>query len=167
MSTIISNNEQSVAQVMDWTSYANLASYTVSGVAGGMLGLNMGLIDDSITHPYKGSAPYASIALATISGTLIGWIPGGALGFTAALIDEFLITHQQSTKHYVSMITFHASMTFAPWATILINAAPISYKLPIQIASLSLSIAATHYTDDFIDFYNKIEVPLDSFLSFF
>ncbi len=108
-----------------------------------------------------GWAPYASITISTIAGTIIGGVPGGAAGFTSALIDEFLITHKHTTKHFFSMTAFHSSVTFGPWTTAL-STVFSSYKLPIQVASYALSIAASYYTDDFIDFHNKLELPLNS-----
>ena len=109
-------------------------------------------------------APYASIALTTIGGFIVAGPIGGALGFAVGLADEISISYGLTDKHYLGMSAFHYALTFNPYANHLLKVFP-QQKLPINAAAGALSITISHYSDDFIDFSNKINVPLDAFLT--
>jgi hypothetical protein len=109
-------------------------------------------------------APYASIALTTIGGFIVAGPIGGVLGFAVGLADEISISYELTDKHYLGMSAFHYALTFNPYANHLLKVFP-QHKSPINAVAGALSFTISHYSDDFIDFSNKINVPLDAFLT--
>ena len=130
----------------------------------------------------KSWGPYfATIGLSTIGGSIVAGVPGGALGFALGVTNEYLIANSFYDKHYLTASTFWLTSVFNPaasffvgafWYTTAIN--PTTFRfieifplhvLTIQGLSYALAAAATYSTNDFLNFKDKIEIPIESFLT--
>lgn len=117
-------------------------------------------------------APYASVILSTMGGFAVGGVSGALVGGVLCTIDEYfiannisnLITNSTSGKHLLSTTAFYSSVVFQPWSNILTQSFP-AYKIFIQGTSYALSALTAYVSSDFIDFQNKIDLPVDSFLT--
>ncbi len=109
-------------------------------------------------------APYASVAVSTMGGLVIDGVPGAAVGFMAGLADEYFISTGDLLNHDLSRTAFHYCMTFQPWMNTLAQRFP-EYTLLIHSLSLAFSGTFAYFSSDFLDFNNKIDMPVDSFLT--
>lgn len=109
-------------------------------------------------------APCASVILSTMGGVAIGGALGGVIGIATGLLDEYLISRNISEKHLLSTSAFYSGAVFQPWTNILTEIFP-AYKIYIQGTSYALSALTAYASSDFIDFQNKIDLPVDSFLT--
>lgn len=64
----------------------------------------------------------------------------------------------------LSTTAFYSSVVFQPWSNILTQSFP-AYKIFIQGTSFVLSGLTAYASNDFINFQNKIDLPLNSFLT--
>ncbi|MEK6734716.1 MAG: ATP-binding cassette domain-containing protein, partial [Pseudomonadota bacterium] len=112
---------------------------------------------------YSGYAPYASIALGTVGGAVIGGPMGAVIGFSGSLSDEIMISNGYYEKHYISTSLYWLNAVINPYSTILSASYP-AYKWSINLLSYSSSFAMSYFVDDFIDFKDKINTPLESLL---
>lgn len=112
----------------------------------------------------RGWAPYlTSIGLASMGGFILGGIPGGAIGLSTSALDEYLIDHGYADKHYLSVSAFWSTMFFNPMGSFILSMKP-SWGIAAYTLSYAAPLVASYYTNDFMDFTAKIELPMESFL---
>lgn len=105
-----------------------------------------------------------TVVLAATGGFILhGW-RGGAGGLILSLTDKYLISNGLTAKHYLSTTGFWSATTLTHVASYLTKFLP-SYSLYIQTTSYALSGAAAYFSDDFLNFQNKTEIPLASFFA--
>lgn len=119
---------------------------------------------DSSSPKINRIAPYASITYSTAIGFAWGGIAGSVFSFSVAALDEFLINSQITNKHYASTTSLYFNVGFLPWANIVGQMLP-SWAIAFKIASVGLAAGFSYLTDDFLDFNNKLDVPIDAFIT--
>ena len=103
---------------------------------------------------------YASILMSSFCGGAIAGPIGAATGCITSLIDAFLITQKQSEKHYMSTGTFWASTVVKPAVDFFLP----SLSVPVSItASLVTGLGLSYLSTDFLDFSEKLDLPIESF----
>ncbi len=120
--------------------------------------------NESITNKEVSWAPtIATVGLSTVGGAIVGGIPGALVGLCASVADEYLIQESHQTKHYLSSTTFWSSTVVYPLLTTCSAFLPVA-PLPLySAASLVAGVAASYFTDDFFDFKERLEIPIDAF----
>lgn len=111
-----------------------------------------------------GVSTSASILLSTAIGGVVRGLPGALVGFALSAVDEFLISKSTYSNHYLSTSAFWLTTALAPITSNSVNVAP-NYRIPIYLCSMISSGIITTYTDDFLDYKNKIETPIGAFLT--
>jgi ABC-type lipoprotein export system ATPase subunit len=122
---------------------------------------------DQITSNYKNNqqswyTKLATTSLSTVGGMVVGGVAGGIIGFSASIADSYLIDQEYTDKHYLSSTAFW-TITLNP-ASFLTNLFPL-YNIPIKAGLYGLPLLFSYFTIDFFDFRNKIEIPLNSFIT--
>lgn len=105
----------------------------------------------------------STILMSTFGGALIGGPIGAITGLAASAIDEYLIHEKKTDKHYLSLGAFWGSTTVAPIMQLLKNSLPGPYGNILSVGASVAGLALPYFVDDFLDFRNKLDVPMDSF----
>lgn len=114
-------------------------------------------------------SPYASIIFSTATGAcmgaarggLAGSAIGGTIGLASSTIDEYLISKDVLHKHLFTSTIYWWQTAFFPLASMDIYLAKsLQHALPI-----SLSLSMSYINDDFFDFTNKVDIPMDALLT--
>ena len=107
-------------------------------------------------------APFlATTSLSTAAGFLVAGPIGAVVGLGASLIDEFLINYNIEDKHYAASSLFWSQAISKPLAAIASSSFPAA-ALPLTAASYALSAIIPYFTDDFLNFHTKLNLPLSS-----
>ncbi len=122
------------------------------------------LTNESVASKEVSWAPtIATVGLSTIGGAIVGGIPGALVGLCASVADEYLIQDNHQTKHYLSSTAFWSNIVVYPLLTTCSSFLPVT-PLPLySAASLVAGVAASYFTDDFLDFKERLEIPIDAF----
>lgn len=102
-----------------------------------------------------------SIGMSAATGAIVAGPIGAAVGISASIIDECLMHHQVTQKHYLSTGMFWSACVINPATSFLLP----QLSLPLQaVSSLVSSTALSYFSEDFLDFKTKIDLPLDAFM---
>lgn len=119
--------------------------------------------NSSIVKEPSWAPAIATVGLSTVGGAIVGGIPGALVGLCASVADEYLIQGKQQSKHYLSSTTFWSSVVVYPLFSTCSTFLPVT-PLPLySAASLVAGMTASYFTDDFLDFKERLEIPIDSF----
>lgn len=119
--------------------------------------------NSSIVKEPSQAPAIATVGLSTVGGAIVGGIPGALVGLCASIADEYLIQENQQTKHNFSSTTFWSSVVVYPLLATCSAFLPVT-PLPVySAASLVAGVAASYFADDFLDFKERLEIPIDSF----
>ena len=113
-------------------------------------------------------APFASIIFTALGGISIGAarggiqgaLIGGAIAFTSSSFDETLIATNIASKHYISSSIFWSQTIQIPSHEVIPSWVNLAVKYGI-------SGVISYYMDDYLDFSNKINLPVNSFLTLY
>jgi ABC-type multidrug transport system fused ATPase/permease subunit len=113
-------------------------------------------------------APFASVVFTTLGGMSIGAakggvqgaLIGGAIAFASSSVDEALIATNIASKHYISSSLFWSQ-------TIQIPSHEAVPSIVNSAAKYALSYRIAYSMDDYLDFSNKINLPVNSFLTLY
>ncbi|MFN7039446.1 MAG: ATP-binding cassette domain-containing protein [Alphaproteobacteria bacterium] len=109
--------------------------------------------------------PYlTTVSISTIGGAIKNGLSGGLIGLGASIIDEYLIQNDIINKHYITSYLFWASTILSPAAVSFLTIYP-NLTLPIYAATCTVPAVLSYFADDFLDFNEKLNLPLDSFLT--
>jgi ABC-type multidrug transport system ATPase subunit len=106
----------------------------------------------------------ATIAVSTVMGSVLKGMPGAILGFSASIVDEILIIKDVYDRHHIASSIFWLTTALNPISSYLRKIAP-NYQTPINICFFTCSAVISSYSDDFLDYRSKIEIPLGSFFT--
>ncbi len=104
----------------------------------------------------------ASIALSTIGGAIMGGARGGAFGLFTGIADSYAMSYGYLSSHYLSSSAYWIFASTIPFANSAAKHFP-QYSLPIYGSAIALGAIMPKITNDFFDFRNKTEIPLESF----
>ncbi|MDX1923752.1 MAG: ATP-binding cassette domain-containing protein [Rickettsiaceae bacterium] len=103
-----------------------------------------------------------TICLVSSAGYITHGGHGLATGFAASLSDHFLSSAWIENKHYISRGTYFALNMGLTWGSCLSKYAPSYYKPFIYLASITSALSLTYYSDDFLDFSERVSIPIES-----
>lgn len=106
------------------------------------------------------AASFTSVVTTTLGGVLGGGFVGGGSALIASTADEWLIQNGYETKHHLSSTGFWSSFIIYPFLLAVGIPSPIS-----ALTSLVSGFAISHFSDDFFCYKNKLNTPLDSFVT--
>jgi ABC-type dipeptide/oligopeptide/nickel transport system ATPase subunit len=119
------------------------------------------LQQENVNHDWASTV--TTIGLSATGGFVIGGVPGALIGAGLASADEFLMSNYNVDKHYLTTSAF--------WGSALAKSAALLSLIPYasKVNSLPLIAAAapaiSYLTDDFLNVKEKINIPLESFVT--
>ncbi|MCH9634788.1 MAG: hypothetical protein S4CHLAM7_15500 [Chlamydiae bacterium] len=106
-----------------------------------------------------------SIGFSTIGGSIFGGTVGGTAGLITGIADEYLIAKGAEDKHYLSSTAFWSATTVYPLLTSLTPLVDCIGSPLTGIVSIVSGFTLAYFTDDFFNFKEKLNLPLESFLT--
>ena len=102
----------------------------------------------------------ASICVTTAGGAISGGPLGAIVGLCSSIADEYLIHQEIQEKHNLSTTLFWSYVTVNPFCTTYLPTMPAQFY---EATSLVSGTALSYFTDDFLDFRERLSLPFSAF----